>query len=34
MKRIGDGFAAIKNDLHLEIMRKKNIPIEFSSLPN
>lgn len=34
VKRIGHGFAAIKNDLLLEIIRKKNIPIEFSPISN
>jgi len=34
LKRIGHGFASIKNDLLLEIIRKKNIPLEFSPLSN
>lgn len=34
VKRIGHGFAAIKNKLLLEILRKKNIALEFSPISN
>jgi len=34
VKRIGHGISAIKNELILEIMRKKNIALEFSPISN